>query len=81
MSTKYINDSAIFINHCSSRQVDLFRNSKVRIPSIEFAIQRVKDRVRLGGHHIPEAVIRRRFYLGIRNLFGLYRPLLTTWTL
>lgn len=51
------------------------------VPSVEFAIQRVKDRVRQGGHHIPETVIRRRFHLGIQNLFRLYRPLLTTWTL
>jgi predicted ABC-type ATPase len=33
------------------------------------AKQRVALRVSKGGHNIPEAVIERRFMLGIRNLF------------
>ncbi len=51
------------------------------LPSVETSIQRVADRVRKGGHHIPESIVRRRFYLGIQNLFRLYRPLLDSWTL
>jgi predicted ABC-type ATPase len=43
------------------------------------AVQRVRSRVRLGGHDVPEATIRRRFGRGLRNFFQLYLPLATTW--
>lgn len=48
-------------------------------PSAEFCIQRVASRVRSGGHNIAEADIRRRYLLGIRNFFVLYRPLADKW--
>lgn len=35
---------------------------------VELAIERVKNRVVEGGHHIPEDVIRRRYSKGIENL-------------
>ena len=47
--------------------------------SPEIAIQRVKERVRMGGHSIPEEVIRRRYTKGIKNFFDLYQPLAQTW--
>ncbi|NLX21997.1 MAG: hypothetical protein GXY55_10075 [Phycisphaerae bacterium] len=28
---------------------------------------------------MPEATIRRRYRVGLRNFFGLYQPLATTW--
>ena len=49
------------------------------LPSAEMAIQRVTDRVRVGGHHIPDDVIRRRYAGGLRNLFELYLPLMDRW--
>lgn len=49
------------------------------LPSADFAVDRVADRVRLGGHSVPEATIRRRYAAGLRNFFGLYQPLATTW--
>lgn len=49
------------------------------LPSVELAIERVADRVRRGGHDIPEAVIRRRYRTGVANFFHLYAPLATTW--
>jgi predicted ABC-type ATPase len=49
------------------------------LPSVELAIGRVADRVRMGGQGVPEAVIRRRYHAGLRNFFRLYRPLATTW--
>lgn len=52
----------------------------VWLPSSELAIQRVADRVRLGGHDIPVDVIRRRYELGLRNLFRLYLPIADRWT-
>jgi len=47
--------------------------------SPEMAIERVKDRVRAGGHHIPEDVIRRRYRKGLQNLFSLFLPFVDTW--
>ncbi len=46
------------------------------IPNADFAVQRVKDRVRQGGHPVPEADVRRRFNRGLRNLFFGYLHLL-----
>jgi len=49
--------------------------------SSDLAVVRVANRVRQGGHDIPEADIRRRFVSGLRNLFQLYCPLLDAWWL
>ena len=43
--------------------------------NVELAIERVKIRVKEGGHNIPEDVIRRRYVNGIKNLFGIYIPI------
>ena len=51
------------------------------IPNIEISLKRIKERVRRGGHHIPEDVARRRFYRGVHNLFNLYQPFLRSWTI
>jgi len=51
------------------------------LPSADLAVARVKNRVRQGGHGVPEPVIRRRFKTGIRNLFHLYRPQVDAWWL
>ena len=47
--------------------------------SPELNIERVAERVRSGGHHIPEEVMRRRYVAGLKNLFSLYMPLADTW--
>ena len=39
------------------------------LPSVELALLRVAERVRLGGHDVPPEVVRRRFQAGIRNFF------------
>ena len=49
--------------------------------NVELAIERVAERVRKGGHDVPENVVRRRYDRGIFNLFHVYRDLLDTWTL
>jgi predicted ABC-type ATPase len=49
------------------------------LPSADLAVARVADRVRLGGHSVPEATIRRRYRSGLRNFFRLYQALTTTW--
>jgi predicted ABC-type ATPase len=51
------------------------------LPDVSMSIMRVANRVRNGGHNIPEAVIRRRYVTGVKNLFRLYRPLLNSWSL
>jgi predicted ABC-type ATPase len=49
------------------------------LPSIQLALERVAERVRKGGHSVPEEDVRRRYRRGVRNLFQVYRPLLDTW--
>ena len=51
------------------------------LPSAETAVQRVAERVRQGGHDIPEATIRRRFDAGKRMFFDVYQPLVDQWVL
>jgi predicted ABC-type ATPase len=43
------------------------------------AIARVATRVRQGGHHVPESVIRRRFAAGLRNFTDTYRHQVNYW--
>jgi predicted ABC-type ATPase len=49
------------------------------LPSADLAVERVADRVRLGGHNVPEETVRRRYRSGLRNFFEIYRSLTTTW--
>lgn len=49
------------------------------LPSADFAVERVAERVRLGGHNVPEDVARRRYRAGIGNFFELYQSLAATW--
>lgn len=49
------------------------------LPSPETAILRVAERVRQGGHKIPETVIRRRFAAGLRNFEIYYKSELDLW--
>lgn len=51
------------------------------LPSVELALGRVAERVRLGGHNVSEDVIRRRFAAGLRNFFSLYRQRVDSWQL
>ena len=49
------------------------------LQSPDLAIQRVRERVKRGGHDVPEEVIRRRYQSGLRNFFQSYRSLTATW--
>ena len=49
------------------------------LDSSDLAIERVKTRVLEGGHNIPENIIIRRYYSGLRNLFKLYIPVCDYW--
>ena len=49
------------------------------LPNAETAIARVAERVRQGGHNIPEPVIRRRFAAGWHNFEHAYRTAVNDW--
>jgi predicted ABC-type ATPase len=49
------------------------------LASPELALARVARRVKLGGHSVPDDVVRRRYAGGLRNLFELYQPIVSTW--
>ena len=52
-----------------------------KLPSVEFAIERVKLRVAKGGHNVPEQDIRRRFERSWNNFNTLYKPLADSWAI
>lgn len=47
--------------------------------SPKLAIERVKIRVDEGGHNIPQDVIIRRYFSGIKNMFNIYIPIADFW--
>lgn len=49
------------------------------LPSVELALARIRARVAQGGHNVPEAVVRRRFARGLRNLERVYKDLVDHW--
>ncbi len=51
----------------------------LKLPSVEFAIERVKLRVAQGGHNIPEQDIRRRFERSWTNFNQFYKKLADSW--
>ena len=51
----------------------------LKIPSPELAVARVKERVKEGGHDVPEKDIRRRFEKSWSNYCEIYRPLADKW--
>jgi len=51
------------------------------VDSEDVCVARVAERVRTGGHNVPEADIRRRFGRSIRNFWTIYRELADNWVL
>jgi predicted ABC-type ATPase len=49
------------------------------LPGVELAVERVAQRLKAGGHHVPEPDIRRRYDRGRINFVELYAPLADTW--
>ena len=71
-----------------ARQIPLWRQMSyrvelffLRLPSADMALQRVAERVRQGGHDIPEATIQRRFEAGKRRFSAVHQPLVDQWVL
>jgi len=48
------------------------------LPSAEMALERVANRVRMGGHFVPEEDVRRRYLRGLQNLVTVYRSLVNS---
>jgi predicted ABC-type ATPase len=48
------------------------------IPNADLALERIRGRVRSGGHDVPDVDVRRRYGRSLRNLFQVYRPHLHT---
>jgi len=48
----------------------------VWVPNPDFCADRVKCRVKQGGHDVPREVIERRFFAGLGNSVNLYLPLM-----
>jgi predicted ABC-type ATPase len=51
------------------------------LPSVELALSRIAERVRLGGHSVAEDVVRRRFAAGRENFERIYKGLVDEWWL
>jgi predicted ABC-type ATPase len=69
-------------NRAFAPRIERLRNAGYRVhlfylwlPSADLAVARVAERVRCGGHHVPEETIRRRYDAGLRNFLYLYRPI------
>lgn len=68
------------------RLLSMLRKSGYRVlafflwlPSAELAVARVANRVKQGGHNVPEPDIRRRFVSGLSNFTGRYQSLFDEW--
>jgi len=51
----------------------------LRLPDVNKAIERVRRRVAVGGHGIPEDVIRQRFAKSTDYFERLYKPIVDEW--
>lgn len=49
------------------------------VPSPEINVQRVRTRVQLGGHSVPDEDVRRRFGRAIHNFERVYRRMVPQW--
>ena len=71
LSSKTYKEKVIFAQTNNYKVTLLF----LWLRNVELAIERVKLRVKKGGHNIPVNVIERRYKNGIKNLFEIYIPL------
>jgi predicted ABC-type ATPase len=51
------------------------------VRSVDLALERIADRVKKGGHSVPEETVRRRFGKSLSNFIHLYRSLTDSWHL
>lgn len=58
-----------------------FHLTFLMLHSADLAVFRVAERVKMGGHSVPEDVIRRRYDAGLKNFFNLYAPMADSWSI
>jgi len=51
----------------------------LKLPNVQLALKRVALRVKQGGHHVPEADVRRRFVRGWLNFETVYKGIVDGW--
>lgn len=51
------------------------------VESVTVALSRIKERVKKGGHDVPEEIVRRRFRRSLENFLEVYRALADSWYL
>ena len=51
------------------------------VESTEILIERIAERVKKGGHFVPDEDVKRRFMRGKQNFWKTYRNLATRWSL
>lgn len=73
----------VYLRHIRRWQAANYRVELIflRLGSADEAVARVAQRVRQGGHDIPEDVIRRRFSAGLHNFQAFYADTVDAWTL
>jgi len=49
------------------------------LDAVQRNIERIRTRVRQGGHSIPAQTVRRRYPRSFRNFWNVYRPLCAKW--
>jgi predicted ABC-type ATPase len=72
-----------YLRHIQQWRAEGYRVSVffLSMPDVEACIARVAERVRQGGHDIPERTIRRRFTAGWNNFQHRYRTAVHDWAL
>jgi len=43
------------------------------------ALERIKNRVSMGGHSVPEKIVFERYHKGLKNLFNNFIPICDSW--
>ena len=51
------------------------------LQSPQIAIKRIAHRVKHGGHYVPDEVVVRRYYRGLKNLTEIFMPIVDEWIL
>jgi predicted ABC-type ATPase len=51
----------------------------VFVDNIELSLERIKNRVKNGGHDIPKDIVKRRFKRTFSNFINIYAPLSDEW--
>ncbi len=61
------------------KQGYLFHLTFLRLASPDLAVLRVAERVKMGGHFVPDETVKRRYHAGLKNFFQLYAPIADSW--